>query len=161
MNHPFHDANKRTAYLSTIFYLHRSGYVIEVSEKELEDMTVLVANRGLKKYPRFRLLQKKSSDPEVEYLSHYLKKNTRKIDREQYIVTYRELQKILKRYDVWMENPHNNQIDIMHWEEVIVPRKGIFGKERKTKEIRRACVLGFPGWNKQAGKGRISICGKR
>lgn len=156
MNHPFHDANKRTAYLSTIHYLFQSGYVITVSEKELEDMTVLVANNGLKKFPRFRDLKKNGDDPEVRFLSHYLRQNTRKIDRQQYIVTYRELEKILKRYGAWMENPHNNQIDVMHWEDVVVTEGGFFKKrKRTTKEIRRACVLGFPGWNKQVGKGRL------
>lgn len=155
MNHPFHDANKRTAYLSTIHYLFQSGYLITVSEKALEDMTVLVANNGLGKFPRFRELKKKGDDPEVRFLSHYLRQNTRKIDRQQYLVNYRQLEKILRRYDAWMENPHNNQIDVMHWEEIVVSKKGFFKKEKTTKEIRRACVLGFPGWNKQVGKGRI------
>lgn len=155
MNHPFHDANKRTAYLSTIHYLFRNGYLITVSEKALEDMTVLVANNGLGKFPRFRNLKKKGDDPEVRFLSHYLRQNTRKIDRTQYFVTYRELEKILQRYHAWMENPHNNQIDIMHWEEIVVSKKGFFKKEITSKEARRACVLGFPGWTKQVGRGRI------
>ena len=155
MNHPFHDANKRTSYLSTIHYLFRCGFMMTVSEKALEDMTVLVANNGLSKFPRYRELRKKDSDPEVRFLSHYLRQNTRRIDKSQYLVTYRELEKILKRYDVWLENPHGNRIDVMHWEDVVIPRKGLFGKSRSTKEIRRACVLGFPGWTKTVGKGRI------
>jgi prophage maintenance system killer protein len=155
MNHPFHDANKRTAYLSTIHYLFQHGFYVTVNEKALEDMTVLVAERGLAKFPRFRDLKKKSSDPEVEFLSHYFRQNTRRIDKQQYLITYRELDKILRRYDAWMENPHNNTIDIMHWEEVEIPRRGIFGKKKTTKEIRRVCNLGFPGWTRQVGKGRL------
>lgn len=58
-NHPFHDANKRTAYLSTVHYLYQNGLIITVSEKALEDMTVNVANGKLTKFPRFRDLQKK------------------------------------------------------------------------------------------------------
>lgn len=153
-NHPFHDANKRTAYLSTIHYLIQNGLMITVSEKALEDLTVLIANNGLKKYPRFRDLKKKNDDPEVRFLAYYLRHNTRKIDRQQYLVTYRELDKILKRYDAWLENPHNNQIDVMHWE-TVTKRQGIFGKALRSKEVRRACALGFPGWTKQVGKGRI------
>ena len=80
MNHPFYDANKRTAYLCTVHYLDQNGYLIEVSEKDLEDLTVLVAKNGLRKYPRFRELQKKDPDPEVRYLAYYLRKNTRKTD---------------------------------------------------------------------------------
>ncbi|WP_299143178.1 type II toxin-antitoxin system death-on-curing family toxin [uncultured Tateyamaria sp.] len=153
-NHPFHDANKRTAYLSTVHYLYQNNLTVTVTEKALEDMTVLVANSGLHKFPRFRDLQKKDSDPEVRFLAHYLRQNTRKIDRQQYFVTYRELDKILKRFDAWLENPHNNQINVMHWE-IVEKKGGLFRKPTKTKEIRRACVLGFPGWTKQVGKGRI------
>lgn len=154
-NHPFHDANKRTAYLSTVHYLYRNGLVITVSEKALEDMTVAIAKKGLGKFRRFRELEKKSDDPEVRFLAHWLRKNTRKIDRKQYFITYRELGIILKRYDAWLENPHNNQIDVMHWETV---EKGgtLFRKPVKTRAVRRACALGFPGWTKQVGKGRIS-----
>ncbi|MEL6509787.1 MAG: type II toxin-antitoxin system death-on-curing family toxin [Pseudomonadota bacterium] len=154
-NHPFYDANKRTAYLSTVHYLYQNGLVITVSEKALEDMTVLVAKNGLAKFPRFRDLKKKDSDPEVRFLAHYLKQNTRKIDRQQYLVTYRELEKILKRYDVWLENPHNNQIDVMRWE-TVTKKSGLFGKKTSSKEVRRVCALGFPGWTKQVGKGRLS-----
>lgn len=153
-NHPFYDANKRTAYLSTVHYLYQNGLIITVSEKALEDMTVLVAHNGLEKYPRFRDLRKKDDDPEVRFLARYLRQNTRKIDRQQYFVTYRELEKILKRYDVWLENPHNNQIDVMRWE-TVAKKSGLFGKKIHSKEIRRVCVLGFPGWTKQVGKGRL------
>lgn len=153
-NHPFHDANKRTAYLSTVHYLRQNGLTVTVSEKDLEDLTVLVAKQGLSKFPRYRDLRKKNDDPEVRFLAHYFNKHTRKIDKQQYLVTYRELEKILKKYDVWLENPNNNQIDVMHWQ-TVTKKSGLFGKVTQTKEIRRACVLGFPGWTKQVGKGRL------
>lgn len=154
-NHPFYDANKRTAYLSTIHYLYVNGYIPTVTEKELEDLTVLIANNGLEKFRRYKELKKKGDDPEVRFLAHYLKKNTRVLDRTQYLVTYRELSKILKSYDVWLENPHNNQIDVMRWEEVPVVRKSFFQRRSTTKEVRRVCVLGFPGWTKTVGQGRL------
>lgn len=156
MNHPFHDANKRTAYLSTIHYLFTNGFSITVTEKTLEDLTVLVANRGLSKFRRYKQLKKRSSDPEVEFLSHYLRQNTRKIDKQQYIVTYRELDRILQRYDAHLENPKNNSIDLMQWQEVEVRVGGLFNRRmKKQKELRRVCSLGFPGWSKQVGKGRL------
>lgn len=156
MNHPFHDANKRTAYLSTIHYLFTNGYAITVTEKVLEDMTVLVAENGLKKFRRFKQLEKKTNDPEIEFLSHYLRQNTRKIDRMQYLITYRELNKILKRYDAWLDNPNNNFIDVMLSEQVTEIKGPIFSRRRVTRtETRRVCSLGFPGWTKQVGKGRL------
>ncbi len=154
-NHPFYDANKRTAYLSTVHFLYRSGFIIKVKESELEDMTAWVAEGSLDKFARFKDLKKTSDDPEVEFLSFWLRKNTRKIDRTQYLVTYREFNKLLERYEAWLENPHNNTIDVMRWEEVTVPRRHFFAKPTKQREIRRVCNLGFPGWNKLVGKGRI------
>lgn len=154
-NHPFYDANKRTAYLSTVHYLYQNGLIITVSEKALEDMTVLVAQNGLEKYPRFRDLRKRDDDPEVRFLAHYLRQNTRRIDGQQYFVTYRELDKILKRYGACLENPHNNQIDVMRWE-TVTKKSGLFGKKTQSKEKRRVCALDFPGWTKQVGKGRLS-----
>lgn len=154
-NHPFYDANKRTAYLSTVHYLYQNGLVITVSEKALEDMTVLVAKNGLGKFPRFRDLMKKGGDPEVRFLAHYLRQNTRTIDRQQYLVTYRELEKILKRYGVWLGNPHNNQIDVMRLE-TVTKTSGVFGRKTQSKEVRKVCTLGFPGWTRQVGKGRLA-----
>lgn len=43
----------------------------------------------------------------------------------------------------------------MHWEWVTKKKGTLFRKEKKTKEIRHACALGFPGWKNQVGKGRI------
>ena len=155
MNHPFHDANKRTAFLSTVHYLYQNGLIIGVTEKEFEDLTVLVADHGLKKFPRYRDLKKKGPDPEIRFLAHYLKKNTRVLDRKQHLVTYRELAKLLKNYDVWLEDPSNNQINVMRWEEVEHHKSGFFSKKKTTREIRRVCALGFPVWTKTVGQGRL------
>jgi death-on-curing protein len=159
-NHSFYDANKRTAYLSTVHYLNSNGYMIEATEKELEDLTVWVANNELNRFSRFKDLQKKGSDPEVRFLAYFLRRKTRKVDRTQYHVTYRELEKLLKKYDVWLESPSNNSIDVMHWVDVEVPRTSFLRKRRYNKEIRRAFCLGFPGWNKQVGKGRLGYLRK-
>lgn len=156
MNHPFHDANKRTAFLSTVHYLYINGFILSVSPKDLEDLAVLVAERGLKKHRRFKELQKVELDPEVKFIAWFLRTNTHKIDRLQYFVTYRELEKILKKYNVFMENPKNNSIDIMRWEKVEVRRAGLFHKQKFSTEVRRVCSFGFPGWSKQVGKGRIA-----
>lgn len=156
MNHSFHDANKRTAYLSVIHYYKKNGYIVDASEKELEDLTVEIAERNLKKYSRYRDLKKTSKDPEVEYIAHWLKYKTRRADSSQYIITYRELNKILRRYGAWMENPKDNHIDVMRKETIKVKAKYFWGKSSEREEIRRVCSLGFPGWSKQVGKGRVN-----
>lgn len=160
MNHPFYDANKRTAFLSAVHYLYVHGQALTVSEKEFEDITVLVASHGLNKFSRFKKMIKDGiDDPEVRFLAYYLKKNTRKIDKKQYIISYRDLEKILKRYDIILQNPKNSFIDVMRWENVTT-RNGIFSKKITTPEIRKVFSLGFPGWSKQVGKGRLAYIRK-
>lgn len=154
-NHAFHDANKRTAYLSAVHYLYSNGFQVTASPKELEDLTVLTAENQLSRFPRYKDLAKKSDDPEIEYLAWFLRKYTHHIDRTQYLVTYRELENILKRYDVLMENADNGYIDIVRWEEVEAPRRTIFSKKTRTPELRKVCSIGFPGWSKVVGKGRL------
>lgn len=41
-NHSFHNANKRTAFLSTVTFLSLNGYEFEMSQKQAEDFTVNV-----------------------------------------------------------------------------------------------------------------------
>ena len=156
MNHPFHDANKRTAFLSTVHYLYVHGFQTTVTEKEFEDMTVLVASRGLDKFRRFvKMKNDKVGDPEVRFLAHYLRKITRKIDKKQYIISYKDLERILKRYEVFLQNPKNNSIDVMRWENV-TRKTGVLRKRVTSKEIRKVCSLGFPGWSKQVKQGRLA-----
>ena len=154
MNHPFYDGNKRTAYLSTIHYLFSNGHAISVSQKALEDLTVDISERNLNRFSRYREFKKRSDDPEIDFLAWYFRKNTHQVDKRQYLVTYRELEKLLKKYQVVLVNPSNNYIDVMRWEQV-TKRKGIFGKPTTQPELRKVCSLGFPGWSKVVGKGRL------
>lgn len=156
MNHPFHDANKRTAFLATVHYLYVHGQAVVISEKSFENITVLVASHGLRKFKRFQKMEKDGTgDPEVRFLAFFLKQNTREIDKKQYIITYRDLARILERYEANLENPKGNSIDVVRWESV-TKKSGLFGKRVTTSEIRKVCSLGFPGWSKQVGKGRIA-----
>src|SRR5260221_1651054 len=111
-NHPFHDANKRTAFLGALFQLRRFGRCPSVNEREFENFTVEVAENGLARYARYKELVKNGdADPEVKLISHYLRKHTRQIDTQHYAVTYRELQTILNGYGFALANPRGNHID--------------------------------------------------
>lgn len=47
-NHCFHDANKRTAFLTLLYQLYKAGFCPSVDERVIEDFTVEVAENGLK-----------------------------------------------------------------------------------------------------------------
>jgi death-on-curing family protein len=152
-NHAFHDANKRTAFLSALYQLHQGGYIPAVSEKIIEDFTVYVADNNLRRFSRYRdLLKAGAADPEVLMISRFFRDNTRKMDNKRYIVTYRELAKILGRYGYHLEAPENNYIDVVRYD---APRKlfGIFGSDNPVRV--RVGRIGFPRWTAQVSASDI------
>lgn len=156
-NHAFYDANKRTAFLSALYQLYENGYCPSISEKKIEDFTVDVAENALGKYSRFKDLQKSGDpDPEVKFISRWLKDNTRKVDNKRYAITYRELEVILRRYGFFMENPENNYIDIVKYEN---PKK-IFGVTISSTKRVRVGKIGFPRLTAQVAPGTIKIVRK-
>lgn len=147
-NHPFYDANKRTAFLCALLHLHKNGFCVSIPEKQFEDLTVEVAESNLRKYSRFKDLEKSgSSDPEVEFISQYLRKNTRRIDKINYSITYRELDGILRRFGFGLENPSHNHID------VVKKTQGwtFFGLRQPPIKSVRVAQIGFPRWTDQVG----------
>lgn len=146
-NHAFFDANKRTAFLTALFQLYEGGYCPSVHEKVFEDLTVQIAENNLGKFARYRELKRaKDPDPEVKFLSKWLKDNTRKVDNRKHTITYRELEAILRRYNYFMEDPDHNHIDIVRYD----TRKRMFGLKTETVRV-RVGRLGFPRWTAQVG----------
>jgi len=151
-NHAFYDANKRTAFLSVLYQLHRNGRCPSVSEKQFEDFTVEIAEDNLTRYARFReIVHKGDPDAAVKFISHFLRKNTRQIDKAHYSITYRELQAILNRYGFSLENPHGNYIDVVRVER----QRRLFGLLPEREARIRVGQIGFPRWTAQVGKGAL------
>ena len=64
-----------------LYLLHLYGWCPSVPEKEFEDFTVEIADNQLEKYARYKQLKKDNhSDPEVTFISWYLRNHSRKID---------------------------------------------------------------------------------
>lgn len=146
-DHPFHDANKRTAFLVALYHLEKLGRCITVSRQELEDFAVRTADRQLSHYSRYGKFERQS-DPEVRFVADFLRRNSRDIDKRSYAVTFRELDQILRRFGYGLENPDRNYIDVVRIEE----RRafmGIVGK-KETRRVKIG-VTGFPGWTREVG----------
>lgn len=152
-DHPFHDANKRTAFLSLLYQLYDADWCPTVSERQLEDFTVEVSDGRLSRYPRYQSLVKDGDpDPEIKFISWYLRKNTRKIDKRFYAITFNQLQKILNGFGFALANPHGNYIDIVRVE----TKKaflGVFGSEREVQT--KLGQIGFPRWTEEVGKSAL------
>ena len=137
LNHPFFDANKRTAFLSTILLLNKYGLTITINEKQFEDFTVSVADRSFKRWERYQRTFAGAEDGDVKYIAHFLKHSTRQTDKKDYLVTYRELNSLLRRFGYYLENPRDNTIEVVR------------------EDGQRICKIGYPGMSRQVGKSVI------
>jgi prophage maintenance system killer protein len=147
-DHPFHDANKRTAFLTCLFHLESNSIrrVPSVTQKDFEDFIVEVADNKLARYKRYVDLTKSGPDPEVLFIYDFLKRNTRAIDKRRYTVTFHVLNQILKKYGFELTNPDKNYIDLVR----LTEDRGIFGLRRKPQiKQDKIATVGFPGWTKQ------------
>lgn len=151
-DHPFHDANKRTAFLVTLLQLERLGRMPRIKQREFEDFVVEVADNQLQKYARFREGRDEENDPEIRFIADFLKRNTRDIDRRSYTVTFHELNQIIKKHGFELVSPSGNFINLVQVE--FKPKiLGILGP--KIRRETRLAQIGFPGWKKQVGKGAL------
>ena len=135
LNHPFHDANKRTAFLTTLYFLQMNGRYPKITSKQFEDFVVTVADRSFTKLEKFKRSFDGQDDSEIKYISHYIRACTRQIDKKDYIITFNELDSILRRFKYCLHNPSGNYIDVCHIED------GVAGN--------KVCQIGYPGAKRQ------------
>ena len=138
LNHPFHDANKRTGFLSTLLLLNNHKITLKVTEKQFEDFTVKVADRSFRNMEKYKRSFEGQDDSDIKYIAHYLRNSTRRSDRKDYTVTYRELNAILKRFGYELRDPRHNAIDVV-----------------KIDTGERICNIGYHSMTKQVGKSVI------
>jgi prophage maintenance system killer protein len=156
-NHPFHDGNKRTALLAALYHMWECGLCPDTKQRNLERITLAVAENSLSKYPAYNKFAK-FNDPEVHFLARFFRKNTRRIDKRYYCVTFHQLNAILRRFDCRLVDPKGCRIDIIR-EKTRTIYKFPSGRQRVTDEIKLG-QIGFPGWKSQVGKGAISYVRK-
>lgn len=147
-NHPFHDANKRTAFLSSILHLQKIGRTPTATDQEYEDFTVDISDDNLGKYIHQADTKIRDQDRCVEIIADYLRKNTREIDLRVKQITYNELSRILSNFGIQLVNPNGNRIDMVRV------------KDPTTKEDInpvRLAHIGFHGWSKEVSRKDIHI----
>lgn len=147
-NHPFYDANKRTAFLASILHLQKIGRTPTATDQEYEDFTVDISDDNLGKYTRDGEGRIRDQDRCVEIISEYSRKNTRDIDLRVKQITYNELRGILKNFGIILTNPDGNRIDVMR------VKNPITKEEIKPQRIAH---IGFHGWSKEVSRKDIHI----
>jgi len=148
LNHPFHDANKRTAFLTAMLHLQKIGRTPTCGGEEFEELTVSIANHTLSKYDFYERMPGVRDDKDVEAVAFFLKRNTRNIDLGNKSITYNDLKRIIRRYGLTLLNPQRNRIDLIrtHREDgypLIEPKR--IGK------------IGFHSWSIQVPKSELHV----
>jgi death-on-curing protein len=148
-NHPFHDANKRTAFLTSILHLQKIGRTPTIQDIEYEDFTVAISDDSLSSYDFFGRFDGPSPDREIQAISHFLKRSTRQIDLKNKLITYNELNAILSKRGLGLENPNGNRIDLVRH----VDTDG----ETPLGAPKRIAHIGFHGWSKEVSERDIKV----
>ena len=149
-DHPFHDSNKRTALLTALYQMHCNGRTPSSPQKEFELLTVRVAERSLDLYPQYERFCGED-DADVRFISHFLRRNTREIDKRHYIITYKQLDTILRRYGGQLANPHANKVDVMF------PVKEVYGILGRTRTVeKRVLQIGFHDWGTEVSRREVN-----
>jgi death-on-curing protein len=144
-NHAFHNGNKRTALVALLCHLDKNGFTLNeaVTQDELYSFMLKIASH--KFAPRKR--RPDSSDIEVDEIARWLHRNAREIRKGERVVTFRQLRHILRPFNIELENPQGNFIDVVQYR---MERKRFLGpKERVRVRIEH---IGYPGEGSEVGR---------
>lgn len=144
-NHPFHDANKRTALLTLVYGFYLNSHYFEADKSDVEDLLVYIASNSLHLFENYDEFVGRP-DADVCFIADYLKRNTRRMDKRMYLITYRELDRKLRQRGFGLECPDKNYIDVVE-----------YSPEHTSVQpaYRRVIHVAFPGWSRQVAKGDI------
>lgn len=145
-NHPFYDANKRTAFLTVLLHLQKIGRTPIVTQKEFEDFTVNIAEDSLCHYDGFEEFESLGPDANILFISRYLKKSSRQIDLRVKQITYNELNPIISKRGLYLGNPNGNRIDVIRIDDAT-----------QAQSHHRIAKIGFHGWSREVSRRDIDI----
>jgi death-on-curing family protein len=151
-NHPFYDANKRTAFLVALLFLEKSNRTLAVPQKKLENFLVDIADGKLSAHPRYDKVTRGSDEPEIDYIADVLRRFSRQVDKRHYKITFQQLDAILRQYGYCLADPHHNAINVC---EIRIKRR-YFIAGAKQEELVKVGQIGFPSWKAQVGRKDIS-----
>lgn len=142
-NHAFEDGNKRTALLSLLLYINKENLQLSYPQKVLEDLIVRIAANELPTYEKYKKYYLGTEDAEVNFIADCIKKFTRKTNKKIYTITYEEFNRRLKKFDVYLDCPKGNCINVYQNKTI---KKMFWFKKKKTHRLMQ---IGFPGWKRQ------------
>ena len=165
-DHPFYNGNKRTALVAMLVHLDKNKITLfDTNQKDLYKFMLSVASHtvGIKidKRKKNQIIPSRSSDEQVEAIISWLYSRSGKVTRGEKNITYNELGKILGGFGFTLENPKNNSIDIVVYEE----KETGFIKKRTIQNRTRIGNIPWPGERREVALKTIkhvrAICNLR
>lgn len=151
-NHPFYNGNKRAALVALMCHLDKNGLTFNDRANQ-DNLYAFMKNVAAHDIPSLKRVSSNVdlSDSEVNEMINWVSKRTRKLEKSERSISFKELEKRLNEFDVYFENPHNNKVDVIKYETEI--RVGVF-RNRKVRVSRKINTIPyFP--NRPVGKALI------
>jgi death-on-curing protein len=150
--HPFHNGNKRTALISMLAHLDKNNLALAgVTQKALYDMVKAVAQHQLGVRPDPRKKNQdytpREVDAEVVTIGKWLERYARPLKRGERQLTYRQLEKLLGKHDLYMRNPNKNSIGIYKRVQV---KRGLL-RNKTVEEMKHITTIPYPGAGRTVG----------
>lgn len=144
-NHVFHNGNKRSALVAMMCHLDKNDLAFrdDITQDALYKLMLNIADHKFAPSKH----SADSTDVEVESIARWLSDHTRKVDRKERLVSYRELRRILRKHDIELEDPKGNRIDLVKYSSKIS-----FLKMKRERLGKRIGNIPYPGDNQVIGK---------
>jgi death-on-curing family protein len=102
LDHPFHNGNKRTAFVSMLTFLEKNGWVFNLETEEVYKILLKLADHKL-------VNEKKGivtgTDEETIIIAKWVQQNIRQVQVREHPLKFRQLRSILKYYKCKIEEP--------------------------------------------------------
>lgn len=123
-DHPFHNGNKRTALVAMLVFLDENGVMLTCDEDLLFEFVLQVAKHKIVDQHHRRYF----ADREVIEMAHWVRRNTRLVEKGDRSIPFRRLRQILHDYDCMINDPIGSQVKITRKP---APRRFSFFKPRE------------------------------
>ncbi|WP_091042937.1 type II toxin-antitoxin system death-on-curing family toxin [Nocardioides sp. YR527] len=149
-NHPFHNGNKRTALVSMLVLLDRNGILLTCDQQALFKHVLFVAQHKLVSHGASDY-----ADREVQAIADWIWEHSRQIQHGDRLLTWRELRRILTKFDCTISNPMpGNKVRI---ERRSSERRSVFGRRR---EATLRFVAGYRNEGSDVGRAQLAAIRK-
>ncbi|WP_233612217.1 hypothetical protein [Corallococcus sp. AB045] len=122
---------------------------------EIEKMVLDLVVGELPLYPKLRHVLKRSADKaerDVRALTEWIRQNSRQVQRGERVMTFDELEQILKKHGYELSDPNGNYIQIYKTSQTHKPSKWLGGPRAKRQHVG---TMGYPGGKREIGVSEI------